>query len=110
MNDSVNENVSDELDETTQSTPDAYSMSEAPIADNAALVKGVMHEQNIKAVTKKQTVGKIFVQIGLSVLSGFPLLDRIWTVLVSANNLITSRNFLPSISQGDKAGYSLHKW
>ena len=39
--------------------------STAPITEGTTLKEGVMHERNIKTITKKQTVGKILVQIGL---------------------------------------------
>ena len=55
-----------------------------------SLVKGVMHEQDINQVTKKQLVGKIFAQIGLYLFLGimafivvFPFLWMIGTSLKS---------------------------
>jgi len=46
---------------------EAENQTVAPTESSAAskLAQGVMHEQNINKVTKKQLVGKIFAQIGL---------------------------------------------
>ncbi len=39
-------------------------------SETSSLIKGVMHEQNINQVTKKQLIGKIFAQIGLYLFLG----------------------------------------
>lgn len=41
-----------------------------PITTGTALKEGVMHERDIKKVTQKQQVGKVFVQIGLYLFLG----------------------------------------
>ena len=51
--------------------PEAPVAPAAPVENKSTLAQGVMHEQNIKAVTQKQTVGKIFVQIALYAFLGF---------------------------------------
>ena len=41
------------------------AQSTTAIASTENLVQGVMHEKNMKTVSQKQSVGKVFVQIGL---------------------------------------------
>ena len=53
MSEFENKNVSVETTEETVATPTTVT------------TKGIMHEQNINATTKKQAVGKVFAQIGL---------------------------------------------
>ncbi len=56
MSDFENKNLSATTAEEVVASPEAAAKS---------LSKGVMHEQNVNATTKKQTVGKVFAQIGL---------------------------------------------
>lgn len=64
-----------ELEKEVLSENQAVETSDAPVSefalntetstDTQSLVQGVMHEKDMKTISKKQTAGKIFVQIGL---------------------------------------------
>ena len=72
MNDYIEE-VSQEKSLETTETTEATETVEAVTknSDTAALVEGVMHEQNLQKTTKKQKVTSVLVQVGLYTFLGF---------------------------------------
>ncbi len=96
MDELENKNLTQPLPETETQTQEqeTMQMNDAVLneSDVSTLAKGVMQERNIAAVTKKQTVGKVFVQIGLYTFLGimaiivlFPFLWMISASLKSYN-------------------------
>ena len=65
--------------------------STTPVGSTEALVQGVMHEQNIKKVTQKQNVGKVFVQIGLytflTIMAVVVIFPFIWMIATSLKSV-----------------------
>ncbi len=63
----------------------------APVENKSTLAQGVMHERNIKEVSRKQLVGKIFVQIALYAFLGFMALVVLfpfyWMLISSVKTL-----------------------
>ena len=67
------------------------AQSTNPVGSTENLVQGVMHEQDIKTVAKKQTVGKIFVQIGLyvflTIMAFVVIFPFIWMIATSLKSV-----------------------
>ncbi len=63
------------------------AQSTTAIASTENLVQGVMHEKNMKTVSQKQSVGKVFVQIGLyaflTVMAFIVVFPFIWMIATS---------------------------
>ena len=67
------------------------AQSTNPVGSTENLVQGVMHEQDIKTVAKKQTVGKILGQIGLyvflTIMAFVVIFPFIWMIATSLKSV-----------------------
>lgn len=91
MNDFENEVTSEEVVETEVADNSIAYSTESPLNENSALIKGVMAEQNIDDVSRKQKVGQVFVQIGLYTFLGIMALIVVfpfyWMMISSIKEL-----------------------
>lgn len=81
----------DQTVETNDAPVSEFALNTEASAKTQTLVQGIMHEKNIKTVTKKQTVGKIFVQIGLyaflTIMAFIVVFPFIWMIATSLKHL-----------------------
>ncbi len=91
MNDFENEVTSEEVVETEVADNSIAYSTESPLDENSSLIKGVMAEQNIDDVSRKQKVGQVFVQIGLYTFLGIMALIVVfpfyWMMISSIKTL-----------------------
>jgi multiple sugar transport system permease protein len=91
MNDFENEVTSEEVVETEVADNSIAYSTESPLDENSSLIKGVMAEQNIDHVSRKQKVGQVFVQIGLYTFLGIMALIVVfpfyWMMISSIKTL-----------------------